>query len=83
MKITFKLFAGLSIFLPNSAEKNAVVLEVPASSSMNDLIDLHRIPREEVHLILINGSPIQHSERDDCALKEGDTVAMWPPVAGG
>ena len=83
MKITFKLFAGLSGFLPNSAEKNAVVLEVPASSSMNDLIDLHRIPREEVHLILINGSPIQHSERNDSSLKEGDTVAMWPPVAGG
>ena len=83
MKITFKLFAGLSIFLPNSAEKNAVVLEVPESSSMNDLIDLHKIPREEVHLILINGSPTQYSERHNSILKEGDTVAMWPPVAGG
>jgi molybdopterin converting factor small subunit len=83
MNITFKLFAGLSVFLPSSAEKNAVVLEVPESSSMNDLIDLHKIPREEVHLILINGSPTQHSERHNSILKEGDTVAMWPPVAGG
>jgi molybdopterin synthase sulfur carrier subunit len=83
MKITFKLFAGLSEFLPDGAKKHSVFLEVPESCSMNSLIDLHHIPRDQVHLILINGSPTHQSERDESLLKDGDAVAMWPPVAGG
>ena len=31
MKITLKLFAGLSEYLPASAVRNAIVLEVPES----------------------------------------------------
>ena len=83
MKITFKLFAGLSGFLPAGAARNAITLEVPESCSLNDLIDQHRIPRDQVHLVLINGTSRQESERDDPILNGGDAVAMWPPVAGG
>jgi molybdopterin converting factor small subunit len=83
MKITFKLFAGLSEFLPAGAVRNAITLEVPESCSLNDLIDQHRIPRDQVHLVLINGTSKQESERDDPILNGGDAVAMWPPVAGG
>ena len=59
MKITFKLFAGLSEFLPAGAVRNAITLEVPESCSLNDLIDQHRIPRDQVHLVLINGTSRQ------------------------
>ena len=83
MKITLKLFAGLSEYLPASAVRNAIVLEVGESCSLNDLIDQHRIPRDLVHLVLINGTSRQESERDDPILNGGDAVAMWPPVAGG
>ena len=83
MKITLKLFAGLSVYLPASAVRNAIVLEVPESCSLNDLIGQHRIPRDLVHLVLINGTSRQESERDDPILNGGDAVAMWPPVAGG
>ena len=83
MKITLKLFAGLSVFLPVGALRNATTVEVPESCSLNDLIDRNQIPRDEVHLVLINGTSRQESERDDPILNGGDAVAMWPPVAGG
>ena len=83
MKITLKLFAGLSEFLPAGAARNAITLEVPETCSLNDLIDQHSIPRDEVHLVLINGASRLISERDDPILNGGDVVAMWPPVAGG
>ena len=83
MKITLKLFAGLSEFLPAGAVRNAITLEVPETCSLNDLIDQHSIPRDQVHLVLINGISRQASERDHAILKGGDAVAMWPPVAGG
>ena len=83
MKITLKLFAGLSEFLPTNAVRNAITLEVPETCSVNDLIDQHSIPREQVHLVLINGTWRPKSERDNPILNGGDAVAMWPPVAGG
>ena len=83
MKITLKLFAGLSGFLPVGAMRNAITLEVPETCSLNDLIDQHSIPRAQVHLVLINGTSMRESERDDPILNGGDVVAMWPPVAGG
>ena len=83
MKITFKLFAGLSEYLPRGNLQNAVEMQVSAKCSLNDLIDQHQIPRDRVHLILVNGLSKSEIEREASILGEGDVVAMWPPVAGG
>ena len=83
MKITLKLFAGLSEFLPSGAVKSAISIDVSESCSLNDLINQYSIPRDQVHLVLVNGTSRQESERDNPILSDGDAVAMWPPVAGG
>ena len=83
MNITFKLFAGLSEYLPRGTVQNAVQMEVSAKCSLNDLIDQHQIPRDQVLLILVNGLSKSEIEREASVLEEGDGVAMWPPVAGG
>jgi sulfur carrier protein ThiS len=36
-----------------------------------------------VHLVLINGVFVPPPERTSRALKEGDVLAIWPPIAGG
>ncbi len=82
MKVQLKLFATLMVYLPPGAEKNAVTLEVEEGTTLDQLIDRHRVPREQVHLVLLNGHFIQPTERDR-ALSEGDALAVWPPVAGG
>ncbi len=83
MKITLKLFASLTDYLPEGAVRNAAEVEVPAGASLNAVIDRYRVSRELAHLVLVNGVYAGASEREKSCLKEGDTLAIWPPVAGG
>lgn len=69
-------------FLPPGAVKNAVVLDVTESTTINNLIAEYQVPESEVHLVLLNGKFIDASARDT-KMVEGDTLAIWPPVAGG
>ena len=82
MNLTFKLFATLMDYLPDGAVKNAVQLEVEEGTSANDLISRYAVPRNEVHLVLVNGIYAGEDARDN-PLQDGDVVAIWPPVAGG
>jgi sulfur carrier protein ThiS len=41
------------------------------------------LPPKLTHLVLLNGVFIPAEERAAVVLKEGDTVAVWPPIAGG
>jgi len=84
MQITFKLYATLGDLLPNNAVRNAAAIEISADASLNSIIDKYHVPRELAHLVLINGVFVCDTDRDQPgALKEGDVLAIWPPVAGG
>lgn len=82
MRITFKLFATLMQHLPPAAVKHSVTLEVNDAVTPNQLIDRFSVPRSQVHLVLVNGIYLPEAERDK-PLREGDALAIWPPVAGG
>ena len=83
MKIKLKLYATLSDYLPDGAVDNAVEIDVPEDASPNAIIDRFNVPRELSHLVLVNGVFAYQSERESAILKEGDTLAIWPPIAGG
>lgn len=82
MHIQFKLFATLMNYLPPGAVKNVIALDVEEGMTPYQLIDKYAVPRKEVHLVLVNGVYVDESGRD-LPLKENDTLAIWPPVAGG
>ena len=83
MNITLKLFAALGDFLPPNAHENEVDVEVPDGSTINEVLNSHKVPLESCHLILINGF-YHHREIAGCTkLTNGDTLAVWPPIAGG
>lgn len=46
---------------------------------MKDILDLLEIPHEEVAICLINGF---HSKIEN-PVKDGDILALFPPVGGG
>jgi sulfur carrier protein ThiS len=88
VRITFKLFATLGAYLPREHEGhvrvgNELPLDVPAGTTLQALIEKFPMPRALVHLVLVNGEFILPAERAGHALREGDVVAIWPPIAGG
>jgi molybdopterin synthase sulfur carrier subunit len=83
MRITLKLYATLGDLLPKGARENAAQVEVADGATPNQVIDQHRVPREMAHLVLHNGVYVSPEQRDRPSIREGDVIAIWPPVAGG
>lgn len=84
MKITFKLFAMLTDYLPREGRSgNVVEVDVPADATIRQVIDRFSLPPRLVHLVLVNGVYVEPAQRLTRTLKEGDTLAIWPPIAGG
>lgn len=84
MKIIFKLFATLTDYLPTTDKyTNLVELEVASDTTIDQVITQHRLPAKWVHLVLVNGSYVAPDQRLGYVLQEGDTLAIWPPIAGG
>ena len=84
MKITFKLFATLTDYLPLPARRaNRVELDVAPDATISQIIEPFGMPPKLVHLVLVNGHYIQPADRLSRTLIEGDVLAIWPPIAGG
>jgi sulfur-carrier protein len=85
MNITFKLHATLRDYLPEDAahHRTTVALDVPEGSTVQQIIDRYNLPIKLVHLVLVDGVYLAKEERTARILKEGEALAIWPPVAGG
>jgi sulfur-carrier protein len=81
--ITLKLYAMLGQYLPEGAEKNEAKVEIEEGSCLSGVLESHGVPPEHCHLVLVNGIYHAPSERATAILREGDALAVWPPVAGG
>jgi len=84
MKITLKLFATLTDYLPlESRYTNVVELDVSLGTCIVQVIEQYRLPEKLVHLVLVNGTYVPPEKRASQTLAEGDVLAIWPPIAGG
>jgi molybdopterin converting factor small subunit len=74
MKVKVKLFASLRAFGPDEQ-----VLDLPARTTIDDVVHILRIPETVRLLKIVNGEhrPTNH------VLNEGDDLALFPPIAGG
>ena len=78
MKIELRLFASLSVYMPETDSADAVI-NIKQGISIRELLEQYNVPLDSVKIIFVNGV---HAERDEI-LKEGDRVGIFPPVAGG
>ena len=84
MKVRVKPYARLDRYLPEGrAERNEADLEVPKGTTVAEVFRSLNLPPEVCHLVLVNGHFLPPGERETRALKKGDHLAVWPPVAGG
>jgi sulfur carrier protein ThiS len=84
MKIVFKLYASLTQYLPaDTRYDNRLPLELLEGSSVAQVIEPFGLPEKMVHLVLVNGVYVAPEQRLSHVLKDGDVLAIWPPIAGG
>ena len=84
MQINIEFYASLMKYLPPGTSRFRREVRVDDDISLSKLIKKYNISDEEAHLVLVNGHFVNCGEdRDQRILVEGDTVSIWPPVAGG
>lgn len=83
MQITVKLYAMLTDYLPSGAVRNVGAVDIATDATVDAVIEQLRLPKDLVHLVLLNGVYVAPERRHDTLLQDADTLAIWPPVAGG
>jgi sulfur carrier protein ThiS len=83
MRVTVKLYATLGDYLPAGSRNNRVEVVAAEDASVSTVLAPFALPPRLTHLVLINGVFVPPEERATSFLKEGDTLAVWPPIAGG
>ncbi|MGO9570450.1 MAG: MoaD/ThiS family protein [Desulfomonilaceae bacterium] len=79
MRIQLTLYASLACHLPEKGGGNAGTLEVQEGVTVKDILGQLKIGLEVPKIIFLNGI---HAGLDD-VLKNGDRLAVFPPIAGG
>ena len=83
MRVTVKLYATLGDYLPAGSKNNRVDVEVAEAAAVDAVLRLFSLPPRLTHLALVNGVFVPPEERATTLLRDGDTLAVWPPIAGG
>jgi len=74
MKVKVKLFASLREYGPEEQ-----IIDLPDNATIEGVISLLVLPEKIPLLRIVNGEhrPVKHP------LKDGDELALFPPIAGG
>lgn len=78
----------LAVHLPSEyqghrRDGNELAIDVADGSTVTQVIRQFSLPEKLVHLVLVDGTYIAPPDRDSHVLKEGEVLAIWPPIAGG
>jgi MoaE-MoaD fusion protein len=78
--IEVSLFANLNKFLPPGSSGRRARLTVATDTTIQALLDQLTIPAANAHLVAVNG---RHQTDLSYVLHDGDSVSVFPPLAGG
>jgi molybdopterin synthase sulfur carrier subunit len=80
VQVKVKLFATLRKYLPEAGSSGAGTVELPEGATIRELVKKLEIPEPLARLVMVDG---QHVPDLDQKLEDGQTVSIFPPVAGG
>ncbi|HTY77254.1 MAG TPA: MoaD/ThiS family protein [Candidatus Bathyarchaeia archaeon] len=79
MQIEVRLFALLAQYLPPGSVGDGASLDVPAGTTVEEVVERLKIPAELSCMTVVNG----HDAPPSQVLAPGDVLSMFPPLAGG
>ena len=79
MNVEVKLFFDFKTFLPSGSSKNTTIINLEKGTTVQKLIEILKLPPKIPKNIILNGITVEN----DRELKEGDSIAIFPPMAGG
>lgn len=79
MMVRVKMIANYRLTLPPEAKNGVMELDVPATSTVFDVISRFDIPLNDESVIVLNGLTVDLNT----PLKEGDMVTAFSAIAGG
>ncbi len=78
MKVYVKLLNVYRKYLPDDAQGASYSMDVPSGTRVEELLAQVPVP-DERQVVLVNGqTPLREQ-----ILKDGDTIAIFPAMAGG
>ncbi len=84
MKIKVKLVSFGDGPMPKGFDEYGEAdLSFTAALSVSGLIDHLKLGGNETYMVLVNSETSPPSGRDEQVLKDGDDVAIFPPMQGG
>lgn len=79
MKVEVSLYGTLAQYLPKGTQGRTAIVDCPDGVTVGQVIDQLGIPKPYPTMLLVNGI---HAD-PDTPLKDGDLLALFPPLAGG
>ena len=79
MKVCVKLFGTLPAYYPGYYPDTGLDVEIPAKTSVAELVDFVKIPPEHVAIVAINGMLAKGNQ----LVPDGAEVKLFQPLNGG
>jgi molybdopterin converting factor small subunit len=79
MDIEIRLFASFRVFLPPGHTGFSFFITIDEEITVAELIALLNIPADTPKITVVRGNQVP----EDYRIREGDTVSIFPPIAGG
>lgn len=77
--VEVRLFANLRKYYPNPETNEAISIELNDRAQLRDLLDMLRIPRQELGILMVNGK----WQKESYLLRDGDRIGIFPLIGGG
>jgi sulfur-carrier protein len=79
MNVEVALYATLSKHLPPGSGQRKALITAREGATVREIMLQLGIPQEHPNVLLVNGK----QANPDTILKDGETLAVFPPLAGG
>jgi sulfur-carrier protein len=79
MIVRVRLFANLVQYRPDTQAGKPFDVELAAGSTLADLVQYLKLPRDQVKVIFVNGISVPQ----EYAIQPGDEIGIFSPIGGG